>query len=113
MKAKHIFLSIFGLGAVTVVGALLLSQGTTLAQGLAGSQEQQAEQARLEAGYPKLQIDDKYLRLAIPGQTMGETMGVATNSKGHLFVYSRTGPGGDGGSVRVGGPGAVPGAIRR
>ena len=23
---------------------------------------------------------------------MGETMGVATNSKGHLFVYSRTNP---------------------
>ena len=90
MKAKHILLSLFGFGAATIVGALLLSPGTTQAQGLAGSAEQQAEQARLEAGYPKLQIDDKYLRLAIPGQTMGETMGVATNSKGHLFVYTRT-----------------------
>ena len=90
MKAKHILLSLFGLGAVTIVGTLLLSPGTTLAQGLAGSPEQQAEQARLEATYPKLQIDDRYLRLAIPGQTMGETMGVATNSKGHLFVYTRT-----------------------
>ena len=27
---------------------------------------------------------------AIPGQTMGQTVGVATNSKGHLFVYSRS-----------------------
>ena len=32
------------------------------------------------------------MHLQIPGYTMGETMGVATNSKGHLFVYSRTNP---------------------
>ena len=86
MKAKHISLSLLGFGAVT----LLLSPGTTLAQGLAGSPEQQAEQAKLEAGYPKLQVNDQYLRLSIPGQTMGQTVGVATNSKGHLFVYSRS-----------------------
>jgi hypothetical protein len=90
MKTKHILLSLFGLGAVTIVGTLLLSPVTTQAQGLAGSQAQQAEQARLEAGYTKLQIDDKYLRLAVPGQTIGQTVGVATNSKGHLFVYTRT-----------------------
>ena len=90
MKSKHILLSLFGFGAVAVVGALLLSPGTSQAQGLAGSAEQQAQQAKLEAGYKQLSIDDKYLRLAIPGQTMGETMGVATNSKGHLFVYTRT-----------------------
>ena len=90
MKAKHIFLSLFGVGAVTVVGALLLSPGTTLAQGLAGSPEQRAEQAKLEETYPKLQVNDQYLRLSIPGQTMGQTVGVATNSKGHLFVYSRS-----------------------
>jgi hypothetical protein len=90
MKTKHILLSLFGLGAVTIVGTLLLSPVTTQAQGLAGSQAQQAEQARLEAGYTKLQIDDKYLRLAVPGQTIGQTVGVSTNSKGHLFVYTRT-----------------------
>jgi len=90
MKAKHILLSLSGFGAVTIVGTLLLSPGTTLAQGLAGSPEQQAEQAKLEAGYPKLQVNDQYLRLSIPGQTMGQTVGVATNSKGHLFVYSRS-----------------------
>jgi hypothetical protein len=90
MKAKHILLSLFGFCAVTIVGTLLLSPGTTLAQGLAGSQEQQAAQAKLEESYPKLQIDDRYLRLSIPGQTMGQTVGVATNSKGHLFVYSRS-----------------------
>ena len=46
--------------------------------------------AKLEEGYPKLQVNDQYLRLSIPGQTMGQTVGVATNSKGHLFVYSRS-----------------------
>ena len=30
----------------------------------------------------------------IPGHTIGETEGVSKNSKGHLFVYSRTGYGG-------------------
>jgi hypothetical protein len=90
MKSKHILLSLFGFGAVAIVGTILLSPGTTMAQGLAGNQAQQAEQAALEQGYPKLQIDDKYLRLAVPGQTIGQTVGVATNSKGHLFVYTRT-----------------------
>ena len=61
-----------------------------LAQGLAGTPEQHAEQAKLEESYPKLQVNDRYLRLSIPGQTMGQTVGVATNSKGHLFVYSRS-----------------------
>jgi len=90
MKAKHIFLSLFGFGAVTITGALLLSPGTTLAQGLAGTPEQRAELAKLEESYPKLSVNDQYLRLSIPGQTMGQTVGVATNSKGHLFVYSRS-----------------------
>ena len=39
-----------------------------------------------------MQITDEFLQLSIPDQTMGETVGVATNSKGHLFVYSRTNP---------------------
>jgi hypothetical protein len=72
--------------------ALLLA-GTILgdAQGLNGSAAQQATQAALEKTYPQLNVTDEYLHLTIPGNTMGETMGVATNSKGHLFVYSRTG----------------------
>jgi len=70
--------------------ALLLA-GTTLSQAqIVGNAQQQAAQAAAEAGYPQLQIDDKYLQLAIPGQTMGETMGVDENSKHHLFVYTRT-----------------------
>ena len=77
----------------TVVAILLAGTAVSHAQ-LGGNAQQQAAQAAAEAGYPQLQIEDKYLGLSIPGHTMGETMGVATNSKGHLFVYSRTGKGG-------------------
>jgi len=41
-----------------------------------------------------MQVTEDVLQLSIPGQTMGETVGISKNSKGHLFVYSRTGPGG-------------------
>ena len=77
----------------TVVAILLAGTAVSHAQ-LGGNAQQQAAQAAAEAGYTQLQIDDQYLHLSIPGHTMGETMGVATNSKGHLFVYSRTGKGG-------------------
>ena len=77
----------------TVVAMLLAGTAVSHAQ-LGGNAQQQAAQAAAESGYPQLQIDDQYLHLSIPGHTMGETMGVATNSKGHLFVYSRTGKGG-------------------
>src|SRR5438046_1121842 len=88
MKRLYILLSFSALGVAIVVGMLLprRAQG----QGLAGNQEQQAAQAALEANYPKLQITDQYMHLSIPGQTMGQTTGVATNSRGHIFVYSRS-----------------------
>jgi hypothetical protein len=54
-----------------------------------------AKQTELEKGYAKLQITDDWLGLEVPGQTVGETMGVSTNSQGHLFVYSRTNPRGN------------------
>ena len=59
--------------------------------GIAGSPEQQAKQAELEKATPQLKVTEEVLRLNIPGQTIGEAVGVAKNSKGHLFVYSRTG----------------------
>ena len=59
--------------------------------GLAGSAEQQAKQAELEKNTPQLKITEEVLRLVVPGQTIGETVGVAKNSQGHLFVFSRTG----------------------
>ena len=47
MKTGDIFLSLFRLGAVTITGGmLLLSPRSTLAQGLAGTPEQRAEQSK-------------------------------------------------------------------
>ncbi len=58
------------------------------------AQARQRQQLELEAATPKLQITEEVLPLVIPGHTMGETEGVSKNSKGHLFVYSRTGTSG-------------------
>jgi hypothetical protein len=57
-------------------------------------QARMAKQAEAEAAAPKLQFTEETLPLSIPGHTIGETEGVSMNSKGHLFVYSRTGMGG-------------------
>jgi sugar lactone lactonase YvrE len=53
-----------------------------------------AKQLALEESTPKLQINEEVLNLLVPDHTIGETEGVSMNSKGHLFVYSRTGKGG-------------------
>src|SRR6266581_8165286 len=58
------------------------------------AQARQKQQLELEAATPKLQVTEEVLPLTIPGHTIGETEGVSKNSKGHLFVYSRTGTGG-------------------
>jgi hypothetical protein len=58
------------------------------------AQARQKQQLELEAATPKLQITEEVLPLAVPGHTIGETEGVSRNSKGHLFVYSRTGTSG-------------------
>jgi hypothetical protein len=57
-------------------------------------QAAQERQRALEASTPKLQLTEERLPLTTPGHTLGETEGVSKNSKGHLFVYSRTGTGG-------------------
>jgi len=59
--------------------------------GLAGTPEQQQKQAELEKNTPKLKITEEVLKLNVPGQTIGEAVGVAKNAQGHLFVFSRTG----------------------
>jgi DNA-binding beta-propeller fold protein YncE len=59
--------------------------------GLAGSPEQQAKQAELEKNTPQLKVTEDVLKLTVPGETIGEAVGVAKNSQGHLFVFSRTG----------------------
>ena len=58
------------------------------------AQAAREKQLALEKTTPKLQITEERLPLIIPGHTIGETEGVSKNSKGHLFVYSRTGKGG-------------------
>ena len=80
--ATTVALMLLGAATVSVYGQ---EAGINPARGAAA-----AAQGQAEAGYQKLNVDIKYLQLAIPGQTMGETMGVDTNSKGHLFVYTRT-----------------------
>jgi hypothetical protein len=53
-----------------------------------------AQQEAIEKATPQLQIKEEVLTLEVPGHTIGEAVGVAKNSKGHLFVFSRSGSGG-------------------
>src|SRR5690348_16895652 len=50
-----------------------------------------AKQEALEKSTPKLQAAEEVLSLAIPSHTIGEAVGVAKNSKGNLFVFTRSG----------------------
>ena len=63
-------------------------------RGRGPSPEQQAalaKQAALEAATPKLEVTEQVLPLVVPGHTIGETTGVAKDSKGNLFVFTRSG----------------------
>jgi hypothetical protein len=97
---RYLALSFFF--AIGVIGAASLSL-TARTQGSAGigsgsgpgnAQAARELQLALEARTPQLQIVEEHLMLTVPGHTVGETEGVSMNSKGHLFVYSRTGMGG-------------------
>ena len=75
--------------AVILVGVVVSGQG-----GAGPSPEQQAALAKqdaLEKSSPRLQITEEVLSLVVPGHTIGETPGVAKNSQGHLFVFTRSG----------------------
>ena len=50
-----------------------------------------AKQVEIEKVAPRLQITEEVLPLVVPGHTIGEAVGVAKNSKGHLFVFTRSG----------------------
>jgi len=92
MKRSLVLSSLFVFGAVIGLGALQVR-----AQFGPPSPERKAQmekQLSLEESTPKLQITEEVLNLVVPGHTIGETEGVSMNSKGHLFVYSRTGTGG-------------------
>jgi hypothetical protein len=98
MNRSIVVFSLFVLSVL--IGAATLG---VRAQGPGGNnpeaQAARQKQLALEAATPKLQITEEHLTLTIPGHTIGETEGVSKNSKGHLFVYSRTG---NGGSARGG-----------
>src|SRR6266545_3074230 len=68
------------------------AQGGGRGRGL--SPEQQAAlaaQTELEKNTPQIPYDAVSLALMPTGHTIGETVGVALNSKKHLFVYTRSG----------------------
>src|SRR5215813_15231587 len=92
MKRSSVLIALLMVG-ITMRGGSLRVQG----QGRGNNPEAQArqkQQLEVEAATPKLQITEEVLPLMVPGHTIGETEGVSKNSKGHLFVYSRTGMGG-------------------
>jgi hypothetical protein len=63
-------------------------------RGRGPSPEQQAAaaaQAQLEQNTPQIPYDAVSLPLMPAGHTIGETVGVALNSKKHIFVYTRSG----------------------
>src|SRR5258705_4667429 len=93
MKRSLVKFSIFVLGVAMGVG----TPQVRAQEGAAPNPEREAARAKqlaLEEITPKLQITEEVLPLIVPGHTIGETEGVSKNSKGHLFVYSRTCTGG-------------------
>jgi hypothetical protein len=80
-----------GEGSAAPAGAPTAAPAGRGGGGLAGTPEQQAKQAELEKNTPQLKVTEEVLRLNVPGQTIGEAVGVAKNSQDHLFVFSRTG----------------------
>src|SRR5258708_1273006 len=92
MKRSCALFCLFVFGVLNGAGTLLVH-----AQFGPPSPERQAaiaKQLELEKNTPQLQITEEVLPLMVPDHTIGETEGVSMNSKGHLFVYSRTGKGG-------------------
>jgi hypothetical protein len=67
------------------------AQGGGGGGGLNGTPEQRAAQDAVEKKTPQMQVTEEVLPLVVPGHTIGEAVGVAKNSKGHLFVFTRSG----------------------
>ena len=91
MKRSGLLFSLFALAAVIGAGTLRVkAQFGNSPEAVAARQKQ----LELEKTISQLNITEEHLTLVVPGHTIGETEGVSKNSKGHLFVYSRTGTGG-------------------
>jgi hypothetical protein len=78
--------------AMALFGALLVSGSLSTVSAQISTKEQQAEQDARDANTPKLHYQEEVLQLLVPGETMGQPVGVDVNSQNHLFVYSRTHP---------------------
>src|SRR5690242_21229126 len=91
MKRSGVLFSLLIAGVVIGAGTLQVrAQFGNSPEAVAARQKQLA----LEKTIPQLNVTEEHLTLTIPGHTIGETEGISKNSKGHLFIYSRTGTGG-------------------
>jgi hypothetical protein len=91
---KRIFGLFSAFALIVLIGAATMHVQAQFGPPSPERQAAMAKQLALEESTPKLDITEEVLPLVIPGHTIGETEGVSMNSKGHLFVYSRTGTGG-------------------
>jgi len=79
--------------SLIALGVAVFSAGLAAQRG-APSPEMQAalaKQEALEKSTARLQATEEVLSLPVPNHTIGEAVGVAKNSKGHLFVFTRSG----------------------
>jgi len=88
MKNRVLMLVAFLAVAVLVVAGVLSLRPV---QAQLGTQAQAQKQLEFEKTLPKLNIVEEFLPLTIPGHTLGETEGITKDSKGNMYVYSRTG----------------------
>ncbi len=88
---KRLRIRVFSAGLVLASSAALLCAQATPTNPQDARAAARAAQLEVEKNTPQLKIKEEILPLTIPGYTLGETEGVSMNSKGHLFVYSRTG----------------------
>ena len=94
MKRSLALFSLLVLGVVIAAGTLRVPRVQAQFGNSPEAAAAREKQLALEKTVPQLNITEEHLTLTIPGHTIGETEGVSKNSKGHLFVYSRTGTGG-------------------
>src|SRR5499427_3489867 len=83
----------FVLALAVAVGSVTFIEAQAPGGGQLSAERQAAlaAQAELEKNTPQIPYDAVSLPLMPAGHTIGETVGVAVNSKKHLFVYTRSG----------------------
>jgi hypothetical protein len=77
--------------AVLLLGIDVFAQRGLSPEAQAAARAALAKQDALEKATPRLQITEEVLPLVVPNHTIGEAVGVAKNSKGNLFVFTRSG----------------------